>query len=301
MHIKPLLSCWHKTIHQIHRIPCLISYVLGGMLGFLVALLRRELRQRAELNVAQSGCLGISDSVAPYKISAYRILFNAGVVTFDTLLLWFFPWKWCKDWVTDIQGWESVQAARQAAPQRGILFLTPHLGCFEMAAAWVGHQQPLTSMYRAPRQRWLDTLMKKGRQQGKNTLVPADLKGVRALLKVLKRGGDVGLLPDQVPRQGEGMWASFFGRPAYTATLAARLRQVTQAHCVMVIAERLPGGKGICLHFELLAETAKESSLESAVQEINQHVEAAIRRFPEQYLWGYNRYKRPAGVELPKN
>ncbi len=263
-----------------------------------MALLRRELRQRAELNVAQSGCFGISGSVVPYKISAYRILFNVGVVTLDTLLLWFLPWRWCKDWVTDIQGWESVVAAQQAFPQQGTLFLTPHLGCFEMTAAWIGRQQPLTSMYRPPHQKWLDRLMRKGRQRGKNTLVPAELKGVRALLKALKYGGNVGLLPDQVPYRGEGVWANFFGKPAYTATLAARLCQVTQARCVMVIAERLPGGKGIRLHFDVLPDISKEWALDFAVEKINRYVETAIRRFPAQYLWGYNRYKVPAGVDL---
>jgi KDO2-lipid IV(A) lauroyltransferase len=54
----------------------------------------------------------------------------------------------------------------------------------------------------------------------------------------------VGLLPDQVPPDGMGVWAPFYGRPAYTMTLAARLVQQTGAALLLIWAERLPAGRG---------------------------------------------------------
>ena len=128
-------------------------------------------------------------------------------------------------------------------------------------------------------------------------IAAADLGGVRTLLKALKKGGAVGLLPDQAPKVGEGRWANFFGKPAYTMTLAARLSECGAA-VIMVWAERLPGGTGY--HFHLQAPTQPlDGDTETRTQQINHEIEQLIRQRPEQYLWGYNRYKRPRGAEMP--
>jgi len=112
---------------------------------------------------------------------------------------------------------------------------------------------------------------------------------VRQLIKALKRGEAVGILPDQAPGVGEGEWADFFGKPAYTMTLAGRLQQSTGAAVVMAFAERLPAGAGYQLHLRRIAADPL------GAQQLNRAVEDVIRIRPAQYFWGYNRYKKPAG------
>jgi len=112
---------------------------------------------------------------------------------------------------------------------------------------------------------------------------------VRRLIQALRRGEAVGILPDQAPGVGEGEWTEFFGRPAYTMTLAGRLQQATGAAVVMAFAERLPGGAGYQLHLRRLVA----DSLTPA--QLNRALEDTIRLQPAQYFWGYNRYKTPAG------
>jgi KDO2-lipid IV(A) lauroyltransferase len=109
----------------------------------------------------------------------------------------------------------------------------------------------------------------------------------------LQHRGAVGLLPDQAPKSGEGVWADFFGRPAYTMTLVARLQRATGAAIIMAFAERLAGGRGYHIHFE---EVPTAQFDEAA---LNRAIEAQIRRRPEQYLWSYSRYKVPAGAGAP--
>jgi KDO2-lipid IV(A) lauroyltransferase len=114
------------------------------------------------------------------------------------------------------------------------------------------------------------------------------------LYKALARGEAVGVLPDQAPGVGEGVWADFFGRPAYTMTLVTRLQRVSDAAVIMAFAERLPEGRGYRLHLEgLPTEHLDEAAL-------NRAIEAQVRRCPEQYLWSYNRYKIPAGAPPPE-
>lgn len=209
------------------------------------------------------------------------------------------PWVWCSplekvcSTVQSCQGWEHMEAAH--ARGKGIILLTPHWGCFEVVGLYVGQRMPLTCLYRSPRQAWLEKIMRGGRERGLARLATADVSGVRALYKALRRGEAIGLLPDQVPSQGEGEWVDFFARPAYTMTLSARLAQSSEAAVLLAFAERLPHGAGFKLRFEPLPlDFSKPVPLQ-----INMALEQVIAISPAQYLWSYNRYKVPGGVMPP--
>jgi KDO2-lipid IV(A) lauroyltransferase len=151
-------------------------------------------------------------------------------------------------------------------------------------------------MFRPPRQRILEPLLRAGRERGNVRVATADRKGVFALLRALRNGETVGILPDQVPSRGEGEWAEFFGRPAYTMALATRLRDATGATVVLAFCERLPRATGYRIHLRSMPDPKPG---ESAARHLNRALEALIREKPEQYLWSYNRYKVPPGVAPP--
>jgi len=216
---------------------------------------------------------------------------EAGKGVTELIAVWFRIDEEVARLVVECQRWDIVEAAR--ARGNGILFLTPHLGCFEISALYVAQRMPLIVLYRPPKLAWIEPLMIAGRSRWQAVVAPANLRGVRMLYKALARGEAVGLLPDQAPGVGEGAWADFFGQPAYTMTLVRRLQQASGAAMIMAFAERLPAGRGYRLHFEELpAQDLDEAAL-------NQAVEAQVRRCPEQYLWSYNRYKVPAGAPAP--
>ncbi len=220
---------------------------------------------------------------------------NAGRVILELPWVWKRPRAEVLARVIEVTGWEHVEALYSTG--RGVVLLTPHMGTFEVASQLIGSRIPITVLYRAPRQAWLEPLMSAGRAGGGVSLAAADAGGVRRLLRTLREGGLVGILPDQVPANGEGVWADFFGRPAYTMTLAARLTSMA-AGTIMVFAERLPGGRGFHLHF-LLPDVPVEGDTKQRVAAINRNVEALVRRHPAQYIWGYKRYKCPPGVQRP--
>ena len=209
------------------------------------------------------------------------------------------PWVWCRTQeqvcatVQSCQGWEHLEAAHTRG--KGIILLTPHWGCFEVVGLYVGQRMPLTCMYTSPKQDWLEKIMRAGRERGLARLATADISGVRVLFKALKRGEAIGLLPDQVPSQGEGEWVDFFTRPAYTMTLSGRLAQATSAIVLLAFAERLPHGAGYMLRFEPLPLDFSKP----VPPQINTALERVIAISPAQYLWSYNRYKIPHGVIPP--
>jgi KDO2-lipid IV(A) lauroyltransferase len=194
--------------------------------------------------------------------------------------------------------WDGEQHITHAYEQgKGVLFMTPHLGCFEITAPTQSQRfgakhGPMTVLYRPARKPWLRQLLVHAREKPYLKAVPASMDGVRQLLKALRRGQSIGLLPDQVPPEGMGMWSSMWGRPAYTITLGAKLAMQTGAQILLAWGERLPDGKGYCIHVEPMHE-ALSDDLATAVLQINTAMEGLIRQCPEQYLWGYARFKRP--------
>lgn len=212
------------------------------------------------------------------------------------------PWMWTQpSTVTTARmtatGWDAVERAHAAG--KGILFMTPHLGCFEGAAQYYAvHGGPITVLYSPPRQPWLRKIVDSARARANLHTAPATLAGVRQLAKALKRGEAVGILPDQVPGPNEGIWAEFFGQAAYTMTLPAKLQLLTGATVVLAYAERLDKGRGFCVHFYAHDEAFTNDTLDQA-RTINRAMERLIAIQPTQYMWGYNRFKVPAGVNPP--
>jgi KDO2-lipid IV(A) lauroyltransferase len=267
------------------RLPLPVLHNLGAVLGWLIWLLSPTYRRHLRDNIAQAG-------LAHARRAAIA---EAGKGITETPKIWLRPQAELLALIARVTGWEHVEAARQAG--RGVIVLTPHIGCFEIAGHYIASRMPITTLYRRPRQDWLAPLLEEGRGRAFK-LAPADTSGVRRLIKALRQGEAIGVLPDQAPGSGEGLWAPFFGRPAYTMTLAARLAE-TGAIPLFVFAERLHYGAGYHLRFQPLAAPLS-GDLPTRVAQLNTEIEAVIRLCPEQYLWGYNRYKRPSGAPEPQ-
>ena len=218
----------------------------------------------------------------------------AGQMITELPRLWLRPHAEVAALVKETPGADAVFADQRAG--KAILFLTPHMGSFEIAAQYAASLMPITVLYRRPKAAWLDPVMRAGRGRDKVTLASADRAGVRHIFEAIRRREAVGLLPDQVPGTGEGEWSDFFGRPAYTMTLAAKLAERDNVACYLAFARRLPRGEGYSIVLRRLPP-AREG--ESATRRLNRALEELIAECPEQYLWGYNRYKIPAGAKPP--
>src|SRR5258708_30845486 len=208
--------------------------------------------------------------------------------------LWLRPNAEVAALVNDAPGAEEAYAEQRAG--KAVLFLTPHMGSFEVAAQYAANRMPITVLYRRPKVRWLEPIMREGRGRPNVRLASADRSGVKQIFQAIKRGAAGRLLPDQGPGVGGGEWSGFFGRPAYTMTLAARLAERDNVACYLAFAKRLPRGPGYSI---LVRPLPPAKAGESATRRMNRALEELIAECPEQYLWGYNRYKVPAGAEPP--
>ncbi|MFC2522401.1 MAG: lysophospholipid acyltransferase family protein [Lautropia mirabilis] len=276
-----------RTVKGLGRLPLPLLHAVGGCLGRLAYVCSAGLRRKTRNNLKTAGLYS--------RRLAWSSAAAAGKAAIESAYVWFRP-------DADLlarRGHEAMTRlaqetlARQAAgDNRGLIILTPHIGCFEMGARAYGLTAPITVLYKAPRHPVMHRLLRAGRSQTGVTPVPADTSGVRALLRALKRGEAVGILPDQVPSAGDGLWADFFGRPAFTMTLPLRLAQKTGARVCLMAVWRQADGRGWEVEVEDLEGSPDPATL-------NARIEALVRRRPEQYVWNYNRYKVPAGMTPP--
>jgi len=275
-----------RIFRLLSALPLPVLHGIGRVLGRLVYALPGRYRQRLRANARQAG---YADAAFARRAAA-----QTGAMIAELPKVWLQPQSCLARTVSD--DLPIVRAAM--AEQRGVLYLTPHLGCFEITARFLATYAPMTVMYRPPRQGFLEPLLRVARTLPGLHPVPANRQGIRAFVRALRQGQTVGMLPDQVPGQGEGVWAPFFDAPALTMTLAGRLAQQTGAPIVLMAGERLPAGRGWRIHFVRLPEPFPQDPAAMAAL-INRHMETLIRRCPEQYLWGYNRYKIPADAPPP--
>lgn len=280
-----------KSIFRlIALLPLRTLHSLGTLVGHATFAMSRGYAARTEENLRQAHLAADEKHFAELLD---QTIGEAGKGIVELPWVWERPLEQVCATVRSCRGWEHFEAAY--ARGKGIILLTPHWGCFEVVGLYVGQRFPLTSLYRSPKQDWLEKIMRGGRERGLARLATADISGVRVLYKALKRGEAIGLLPDQVPSQGEGEWVDFFARPAYTMTLSGRLAQTSGATVLLAFAERLPRGAGYALRIEPLPlDFSKPVPLQ-----INTALERVIAISPAQYLWSYNRYKVPGGVVPP--
>jgi len=272
------------------RFPLPLLHALGWVLGWLSFLASNRYRRRLMAHARQAGY--------GWRV-ALSSVGEAGKLVAELPRLWLgrpVP-----------VGWEGAACIEAAQVQgAGVLFLTPHMGCFEIAAqAYAqrfGARQPVTVLFRPARQSWLRELMTTARDRPGLYSAPTTLAGVKQLIKALKASHAVALLPDQVPPEGQGVWAPFFGRDAYTMTLSARLAQTAGTQVVLVWGERLSWGRGYLVHVRLLNHVLAEALAAEpaqAARQINRAMEQLVRECPRQYLWSYDRYKQPRAATPP--
>lgn len=268
--LKPLAAISLPTIHR-----------LGSALGFLTFFFSPKSKQLIYDNLKQSQ---IFKDTKNLKLTVKQNISESGKSILETFAIWQKNEQEILAMVKQTQGWNDVETALQAG--KGIIFLTPHLGCFEITSIYYGAQNPITVLFRPPKMKWILPFIEKGRTRTGVTLAEANASGVRKLMQALKKGDAVGILPDQIPSAGEGEWAPFFDKPAYTMTLASKLANKTGAAVIVAFGERLPNGDGFIIHCKRLEDGAIATPTL-----LNKAIEQQIKRSPAQYLWNYPRYK----------
>ncbi len=266
--------------------------------GAADALAARTLRSNArEARVARRNLELVYPDLLPAERAElqHAILRSTARQTVETLRLWTRPSAQNLESIDEHIGTAHLDAA--IASGRGVVVLAPHHGNWELLNQWLASRTPLAILYAPPESPVGDAFLQQVRatqdQAGRVTQVRAEASGVRQLFKWLKDGGVVGILPDQQPKQGEGEFAPFFGRPALTMSLPGRLAARTGATVLLAWCERIadsPSGPRFALHVEPAPDGIADADPARSAAALNRAVEHVARRDPAQYQWTYKRF-----------
>lgn len=177
------------------------------------------------------------------------------------------------------------------AAGRGVLIAAPHLGAWEALNLYLSRTAAVAILYRPPRLAWVESLINHCRGRLGAEPVRAEAAGVRTLLRRLKDGGAIGILPDQQPKVGEGEFAPFFGQQALTMSLFCKLAQRTGAKVLYAWAERQRDGYAVRFI---------DRGTPADAAQLNAVIETLARATPAQYQWTYKRFGiQPEGAISP--
>lgn len=275
-------------------LPLRANHAIGSFIGWVAGRVENRSRHVTRRNLAL--CFPDMSEAERTRLERQSLIETGKTLTEAGPL-----WRWPRERLLEIPretpGLDAVEQAR--ADGHGIILLGPHIGAWELVGLQASIRWPMTSLYKPPKQKAMDAPMREARERLGATLVPTDASGVKALLQALKRGEVIGILPDQEPTEGQGVFAPFLGQPAYTMVLASRLIGRSNAKAFFTFAERLPRGQGFRLHFIPAEDDFYSADMETSAAALNRGVEACIRIAPAQYQWSYKRFRnRPEG--LPK-
>lgn len=274
-------------VRAIGRLPLRLSRAVGLALGTLLWLLPNPARSTTRSNLAR--CFAHLTSAQRRRFTRLSLLHLGRTLT-DSCWVWMQRPAMLTAAVREVRGIDLMVQARASGD--GLIFVSPHIGCWELVCSWLAEHVPLTALYRPPRLAALEQLMIEGRQRTGATLVPTDARGIRRLHKALRRGEGIGILPDQAPRPGHGVIAPFFGQPARTMTLLSRMARGRNVRVIFCVMERLPRAGGFVLHMLPASPEVADPDDTVSATAVNRDVERCVALCPEQYMWSYRRFRR---------
>lgn len=263
------------------RLPLIFHHILGLILGLGMYLLDIKFKERITKNIARTKIVNDKSKI---RSLAIKTAMHIGMGLTESFTIWSAQQSNINHFIQKTINWNLIEKAQQQ--KKGIIFLTPHIGSFEITAQYYGIQNPITILFKPSKNNWINNFILEGRT--KNKVKPANIYvgGLREIMRALKKGEAVGILPDQVPPQGQGVWSDFFHDKVYTMNLVEKLHKLTGAPVIMAFGKRLTIGTGF--QIELFAVEGKISA-----DTINKKIEELVLMAPEQYLWNYRRYKLP--------
>ena len=268
--------------------PLRMNRIVGSTIGYLLWWIPNSQKRIAQKNIAV-----VYPQLSPFEQSLHlkKVLIESAKATTELGPAWLWSQQKLLPLIKEVKGQGLL--ANALARKKGVIFLAPHLGSWELIGPYLSSQYASTFMYRPPNIPSIESFMVKARGRFGAKLAPTDVRGVRSVIKALKNNEVTAILPDQDPGESGGVYAPFFNRPARTMTLVSKLIQKTDCAFLFVVMERLPNAEGYRLHFLPAAEEIGSTDELVATTALNAGIEACIALEPEQYLWSYKRFRKP--------
>ncbi|WP_075167457.1 lysophospholipid acyltransferase family protein [Acinetobacter indicus] len=277
----------YSLLKNFSKLPLRLIQVTARSVGWLLYVSNSSARRVTEINL-KSAYPELSESEREQLTK--RSLKSQCMTYAESVKIWGSAPEFALEQIKVVHGEDIFLDALQNP--NGTLAVVPHFGTWELMNAWVNLHTAPVIMYKPSKNPDVDRFMLEARQRLNATLVPTDETGVRALFKHLKQGGFAAILPDHVPKESGGIYSPFFGQNALSSTLLSKLAAKTQCSVIGLSCLRREDLSGFELHVQTLSAEINAKDLQLSVDTLNKEMERMINVAPEQYLWGYKRFRR---------
>ena len=274
----------------VSNLPLKVLHALGVVIGTLLRLTRNRNKHVANINL--SICFPELNTKQREQLLNESLKENAKTLL-EAFWIWKHPRQALNKHIGNIKNEHLLTRSKES--RKGTIFVTPHFGSWEFIGLLTATYTDLWILYAPPKSEYIDKLSCNGRSgTGAKVVSTTDLN-LKSLIQHLKNGGSVGILPDQVPDGHGGEYAEFFNRKAYTSTLACKLANKLKCHVVLGYSLRDSVNPQLydSYYFDAPNEMFNDNTAK-AVTSMNQCIEGYILTSPENYIWGYKRFKKPA-------
>ncbi|MDM1772195.1 lysophospholipid acyltransferase family protein [Acinetobacter indicus] len=280
----------YSLLKNFSKLPLRLIQVTARSVGWLLYVSNSSARRVTEINL-RSAYPELSESERDQLTR--RSLKSQCMTYAESVKIWGSAPEFALEQIKAVHGEDIFLDALQNP--NGTLAVVPHFGTWELMNAWVNLHTAPVIMYKPSKNPDVDRFMLEARQRLNATLVPTDETGVRALFKHLKQGGFAAILPDHVPKESGGIYSPFFGQNALSSTLLSKLAAKTQCSVIGLSCLRREDLSGFELHVQTLSAEINAKDLQLSVDTLNKEMERMINVAPEQYLWGYKRFRKVEG------
>ena len=264
------------------HLPLKLNHFLGAFIGYFLYLFNTDAKKVTLQNIAI--CFSELSNDERHSLVKKSLIETGKNLTESSLV-------WNQSFAKNAKYIRNIHGASHLDTDEKTILLVPHLGCWEITGRVIANNRAVTFLFKPLKEQQQNQYLFKRRNQGNLTMASADKSGILKLQRALKQGELIGMLPDQDPGQEGGIIAPFFNHSVNTMTLLVRLAKKHNARVVMCWANRLKKGKGFDLNFEPLDLTSSSDDLLEQVTLMNRAIENLIKRFPDQYMWSYRRFK----------
>jgi len=274
--------------------PLWLIYVVSWIFGSLAYYFKNNQRYIAEVNLK----IAYPEMSAPERNRMIRrVLVETVKNLLESVKLWQLSTRGINHLIKEVRGLAVLEQA--LATEKGVILLVPHLGNWEIVNLCLSQRFEITGLYRQQKSAWLDKLMFQGRGKFGAHALTADTNSVRGLMKAIKQNHIIFILPDQNPGKGAGVFAKFYGVTCLSPVLPVRLAARTGATVVYAYGERLPYARGYRINLQAARNDLAQDDTLKGCELMNQELETVINQLPDQYWWGYSRFRHRPGGEAP--
>lgn len=277
----------YKLLKNFSKLPLHFIQNLAQAAGSILYVTNSSARRVTEINLKSA----YPDLSEHERTQLVKASLESQCMTYaESVKIWGSSSEYALSLIKSIQGEEIFLNAIQNP--NGCLAVVPHFGTWELLNVWVNQHTSPVIMYKPSKNEDLGRFMFEARQRLNATLVPTDDIGVRALFKHLKTGGFSAILPDHVPKKSGGIYSPFYNQNALSSTLLSKLAAKTQCSVIGLSCLRRSDLSGYDVIVTKLSNDILSKDLQLSVDTLNKEMERMINVAPEQYLWGYKRFRK---------